>query len=58
MDDLTLLEVLHATATAIADALSELEDWGLAGTTADQYRHDLPACGPVALAGRNGPAPR
>ena len=43
MDDLTLLEVLHATATAIADALSELEDWGLAGAAADQYRHDLVA---------------
>ena len=43
MDDLTLLEVLHATATAIAEALSELEDWGLAGTTADQYRHDVVA---------------
>jgi myo-inositol-1(or 4)-monophosphatase len=43
MDDLTLLEVLHATATAIADALSELEDWGLAGTSAHQYRHDLVA---------------
>ncbi len=43
MDDLTLLEVLHATATAIADALSELDDWGLAGTTVDQYRHDVAA---------------
>ena len=43
MDDATLLEVLHATATAIADALEGLDDWGLAGTTADQYRHDLVA---------------
>jgi myo-inositol-1(or 4)-monophosphatase len=43
MDDATLLEVLHATATAIADALGDLDDWGLAGTTADQYRHDLVA---------------
>jgi fructose-1,6-bisphosphatase/inositol monophosphatase family enzyme len=43
MDDLTLLEVLHATATAIADALTDLEDWGLAGTRVDQYRHDLAA---------------
>ncbi len=33
MDDATLLEVLHATATAIADALGDLDDWGLAGTT-------------------------
>jgi len=43
MDDTTLLEVLHATATAIADALADLDDWGLAGTKADQYRHDLVA---------------
>jgi fructose-1,6-bisphosphatase/inositol monophosphatase family enzyme len=43
MDDATLLEVLHATATAIADALDDLDDWGLAGTKADQYRHDLVA---------------
>ena len=34
MDDPTLLEVLHATATAIAEALGELDDWGLAGTRA------------------------
>ena len=34
MDDVTLLEVLHATATAIADALGDLDDWGLAGTKA------------------------
>ncbi len=43
MDDATLLEVLHATASAIADALGGLDDWGLAGTTSDQYRHDLVA---------------
>ena len=43
MDDATLLEVLHATATAIADALGELDDWGLAGTIDGQYRHDLAA---------------
>ena len=43
MDDATLLEVLHATATAIADALGDLDDWGLAGTEVDQYRHDLAA---------------
>jgi len=38
-----LLEVLHDTATAIAAALADLEDWGLAGTRAGQYRHDLAA---------------
>ncbi len=43
MDDPTLLEVLHATATAIAEALGELDDWGLAGTRRDQYRHDVVA---------------
>ena len=43
MDDPTLLEVLHATATAVADALEDLEDWGLAGTVDGQYRHDLVA---------------
>jgi fructose-1,6-bisphosphatase/inositol monophosphatase family enzyme len=43
MDDATLLEVLHATATAIADALEDLDDWGLAGTIDYQYRHDLVA---------------
>ena len=43
MDDATLLEVLHATATAIADALGELDDWGLAGTIDGQYHHDLAA---------------
>jgi len=43
MDDATLLEVLHATATAIADALGGLDDWGPAGTVDGQYRHDLAA---------------
>ena len=43
MDDDTLLEVLHATATAIAGALGDLDDWGLAGTIDGQYRHDLAA---------------
>jgi len=43
MDDATLLEVLHATATAIADALGDLDDWGLAGTIDGQYHHDLAA---------------
>jgi fructose-1,6-bisphosphatase/inositol monophosphatase family enzyme len=43
MDDPTLLEVLHATATAIAGALAGLDDWSLAGTVDGQYRHDLAA---------------
>ncbi len=43
VDDDALLEVLHATATAVADALSNLDDWGLAGTREDQYRSDLAA---------------
>jgi myo-inositol-1(or 4)-monophosphatase len=43
MDDATLLEVLHATASAIAAALADLDDWGLAGTRSDQYRHDVVA---------------
>jgi len=43
MDDATLLEVLHATASAIAGALGVLDDWGLAGTVDGQYRHDLAA---------------
>ena len=43
MDDTELLEVLHATATAIADALADLDDWGLADTRPGQYRHDLVA---------------
>jgi fructose-1,6-bisphosphatase/inositol monophosphatase family enzyme len=43
MDDSTLLEVLHATASAIGAALADLDDWGLAGTRPGQYRHDLVA---------------
>jgi len=43
MDDATLLEVLHATASAVADALGALDDWGPAGTADGQYRHDLVA---------------
>lgn len=49
MDDGTLLEVLHDTASAVAAALGELADWGLAGTRAGQYRSDL-AADAVALA--------
>jgi myo-inositol-1(or 4)-monophosphatase len=43
MDDSGLLEVLHETATAVADALDSLGDWGLAGTREGQYRSDLAA---------------
>lgn len=43
MDDDGLLEVLHATASAVADALGGLADWGLAGTRQGQYRSDLAA---------------
>ncbi len=43
MDDDGLLEVLHAAASAVADALHELTDWGLAGTRHGQYRSDLAA---------------
>jgi myo-inositol-1(or 4)-monophosphatase len=43
VDDASLLEVLHAAATAVARSLEGLEDWGLAGTRASQYRSDLVA---------------
>ena len=43
MDDDSLLEVLHATASAVAEALDGLSDWGLAGTRDSQYRSDLVA---------------
>lgn len=43
MDDATLLEVLHAAATAVAVSLAGLEDWGPAGTREGQYRSDLAA---------------
>jgi myo-inositol-1(or 4)-monophosphatase len=42
-DDAELLAVLLAAATAVADALADLRDWGLAGRSAHQYRHDLVA---------------
>jgi fructose-1,6-bisphosphatase/inositol monophosphatase family enzyme len=38
-----LLPLLHETADAIAAALGGLDDWGLAGTRAGQYRSDLAA---------------
>lgn len=43
MDDDELLGVLHQAATAVADALGALGDWGLAGTREGQYRSDLAA---------------
>jgi fructose-1,6-bisphosphatase/inositol monophosphatase family enzyme len=41
--DEALLELLAETADAIADVLGGLDDWGLAGTRAGQYRSDLAA---------------
>jgi fructose-1,6-bisphosphatase/inositol monophosphatase family enzyme len=38
-----LLPLLHETADAISAALVDLDDWGLAGTRAGQYRSDLAA---------------
>jgi myo-inositol-1(or 4)-monophosphatase len=38
-----LLAVFHDVAAAIAQALGDLDDWGLAGTRAGQYRSDLVA---------------
>src|ERR1700730_5709818 len=49
MDDQALLGVLHDTASAVAGALGDLSDWGLAGTRHGQYRSDL-AADAVALA--------
>lgn len=43
VDDDVLLGVLHATATAVGEALGALDDWGLAGTREGQYRSDLAA---------------
>ncbi|HEY6622948.1 MAG TPA: inositol monophosphatase [Acidimicrobiales bacterium] len=43
MDDDALLAVLHQSATAVADALGGLGDWGPAGTRPGQYRSDLVA---------------
>jgi myo-inositol-1(or 4)-monophosphatase len=41
--DEALLDLLQATATAIATALDEVGDWGLAGTRAGQHFSDLAA---------------
>jgi myo-inositol-1(or 4)-monophosphatase len=38
-----VVQVLHDVATAVADALAGLDDWGLAGTREGQYRSDLVA---------------
>src|ERR1700737_5551007 len=38
-----LLAVLHEAATEVRAVLDGLDDWGLAGTRAGQYRSDLAA---------------
>ena len=43
LTDDALVELLHDTAVAVRGALDGLEDWGLAGTRAGQYRSDLAA---------------
>ena len=43
MDDRFLVEILHRAADAVADKLSSLEDWGLAGTRPGQHRSDIVA---------------
>jgi myo-inositol-1(or 4)-monophosphatase len=43
MDDAGLLEALHAAATAVAEVLGDLTEWGAAGTRAGQYHLDLVA---------------
>jgi fructose-1,6-bisphosphatase/inositol monophosphatase family enzyme len=43
MEDESLLAVLHDAASAVAEALAGLADWGLAGTKRGQYRSDLAA---------------
>lgn len=43
ISDPALVSVLHETVTAVSEALAGLDDWGLAGTRAWQYRHDLVA---------------
>jgi fructose-1,6-bisphosphatase/inositol monophosphatase family enzyme len=41
--DEVLLEILHETAWAVSRALSDLDDWGPAGSRPGQYRSDLAA---------------
>ena len=43
MNDDALLDVLREAAEAVRRALGDLDDWGLAGTRAGQYRTDLAA---------------
>lgn len=43
MEAADVLAVLHEAADAVRDALDGLDDWGLAGTRAGQYRSDLAA---------------
>jgi len=43
VDGAQLLDTLNETADAIAGTLGRLDDWGLAGTRAGQYRSDLAA---------------
>jgi len=43
MDTADLLQVLRTAVDAVAGALSDLADWGLAGTRPGQYRSDLVA---------------
>ena len=51
MDPQAALSVLDEAAAAVAEALGRLDDWGLAGTRAGQYRSDL-AADEAALVGR------
>ena len=43
MHDDDLIDVLRGAADAVRHALDDLDDWGLAGTRAGQYRSDLAA---------------
>jgi len=43
MDDAELVGVLRDAASRVGQALAALDDWGLAGTRAGQYRSDLVA---------------
>jgi len=43
LGDAALLAVLHEAASAAREALAGLTDWGLAGGSDHQYRHDLVA---------------
>src|SRR5579864_4498443 len=43
LTDASLTGVLHDAASAVRAALDGLSDWGLAGSSRHQYRHDLVA---------------